>query len=256
MDGGGLQDCTSNPVISILTVTLNAAQQLPGLIESVRLQNLEGIEWVIVDGASTDGTVQQIRDAEDVVTRWVSQPDAGFYDALNKALSMARGRFYIVMGADDRFDEAAFDALRAGVCAADEMDGLVLYPVRRSGRVIRPHKSTRFRWALGWSFVVASHSVGMLIRRKLHQQLGAYSLRYPLLADGHFLGRIFQSGASIKLRDEVIGDFADGGMTSVDKARIAAETWLIQVHLGYGTVLQTVLFLVRVTKSLCRPTST
>lgn len=246
------QTIIDEPIFSILTVTLNAAKHLPGLIESIRQQDYKGVEWIIVDGASTDETVNQIRGACDIVSFWVTEPDCGFYHALNKAISKARGKFYIVMGADDRFDEGAFDALRAGVFHAEESTGLIFYPVRRSGLIVYPHTPSYWRLLIGWSFIVASHSVGTLIRTTLHDDLGKYSLHYPLLADGHFLVKAFNTGVSIKLRGEIIGEFADGGMTSVDDARIAAETWLIQIKHGHGILLQTAYFLLRVSKLLAK----
>lgn len=240
---------SDEPLISILTVTLNASACLPGLIESVRQQNLTSIEWVIVDGASTDGTVDQIIDASDVIARYISEPDHGFYHALNKAVSLARGHYYMVIGADDRFDKGAFDALRASVNKAGDVKAIILFAVRRSGKVVRPHQPSRSRLLLGWSFVVASHSVGTLINRTLHRQFGLYSLRYPLLADGYFLSKALQAKVPTMLNTEVIGEFAEGGMTSLDDARIAAETWLIQVHLGHGFFFQTLFFLLRIIKS-------
>jgi len=245
-------------LVSILTVTLNAREHLSGLIDSIWQQYRSAesvqheIEWVVVDGGSTDGTVQLIRANEDIVSRWVSEPDAGFYDALNKALSLASGTYYLVMGADDRFVAGAFNAMVHELRTAPDRD-LYMFGVLRSNRILRPHPPTRWRKHVGWSQFVSSHSVGTVIRRSLHKKVGLYSMRYPLLADGYFLRRAIDNGGSTHIAEAVLGEFAEGGMTaSTNDVRIIAETWMIQIQLGERVVPQTMLLLARVARMLVR----
>jgi len=100
------------PTISVITVTFNTAKLLPGLIESLRAQTDRDFEWIVVDGASTDETIHLIKSAGDVVTNWISEPDFGIYHALNKAVRMATGQYYLVMGADDRLNPDAIAQYR------------------------------------------------------------------------------------------------------------------------------------------------
>ncbi len=83
-----------SPTISVITATYNASKTFSGLIDSLRNQTDQAFEWIVMDGASTDGTVEQIKAANDVVTRFVSEPDFGIYHALNKALGLATGEYY------------------------------------------------------------------------------------------------------------------------------------------------------------------
>ncbi len=92
------------PTISVITATRNARTLLAGAIDSVRAQPTDLCEFVVVDGASTDGTVELLRDSADAVDRWLSEPDAGIYDALNKGVRLARGRWICFLGADDRLE--------------------------------------------------------------------------------------------------------------------------------------------------------
>lgn len=89
------------PKVSVLTVVRNGEATLRRAIESVIGQLGEYAEYVIVDGASTDGTLDIIRAYEDRLACWLSEPDRGIYDAMNKALSLARGDWVIFLGADD-----------------------------------------------------------------------------------------------------------------------------------------------------------
>ena len=81
------------PLITIITATYNAAQYLPRTIKSIREQTYENIEWIIIDGNSTDETIELIQQNEDVIDYWMSEPDAGIYDAWNKGISLARGEW-------------------------------------------------------------------------------------------------------------------------------------------------------------------
>lgn len=89
------------PRISVLTVVRNGERTLRRAIESVVGQMGDNTEYVIVDGASTDRTVSIIKQYGDRVTYWLSEPDHGIYDAMNKALAVARGDWVIFLGADD-----------------------------------------------------------------------------------------------------------------------------------------------------------
>jgi glycosyltransferase involved in cell wall biosynthesis len=89
------------PLISIITVVLNAANTLQRAIESVTEQNFDDIEYVIIDGGSTDGSLDIIRRYESKITYWRSEPDNGLYDAMNKGVRAARGRWILFLGADD-----------------------------------------------------------------------------------------------------------------------------------------------------------
>lgn len=90
-----------SPKISVLTVVRNGAVTLERAMESVIAQLDDHAEYVVVDGASTDATLDIIRSQEHRLARWISEPDRGIYDAMNKALALARGEWAIFLGADD-----------------------------------------------------------------------------------------------------------------------------------------------------------
>jgi len=89
------------PTISIITVVYNCVDLLPGTIESVIGQTYSNIEYIVVDGNSTDGTVAVIEKYTDQISQWISEPDKGLYDAMNKGLKMATGDFVWFMNAGD-----------------------------------------------------------------------------------------------------------------------------------------------------------
>jgi glycosyltransferase involved in cell wall biosynthesis len=89
------------PKISIITVTFNASLSLEQTIDSVVKQSYKNIEFIIVDGGSTDGTVDLLKKYEGQITHWISEPDHGVYDAMNKAVTMATGSWVYFLGSGD-----------------------------------------------------------------------------------------------------------------------------------------------------------
>jgi len=102
---GGLREpgnhTTDEPLVSVVTVARNAAGLIAQTIESVAAQTYPNIEYIVIDGASTDATVEAIREHEQTVTRWVSEPDGGIYDAMNKGIALCTGRYVKLLNADD-----------------------------------------------------------------------------------------------------------------------------------------------------------
>lgn len=94
---------TDNLLISIITICYNAVNDIEETILSVINQTYENIEYIIVDGGSRDGTVDVIRKYENNITKWLSEPDAGIYDAMNKGIKMASGKWINFMNAGDHF---------------------------------------------------------------------------------------------------------------------------------------------------------
>ena len=92
-----------SPLVSIITVVFNGVCFIEDTIQSVLGQTYENIEYIIVDGGSTDGTLEVIRKYQDQIAKWVSEPDKGIYDAMNKGIGMASGDLIGILNADDYY---------------------------------------------------------------------------------------------------------------------------------------------------------
>lgn len=92
----------ARPKVSVVTVTRNSAEHMAGCLDSVAAQQGADYEHWVVDGASTDGTVEILRGRNDERLHWTSEPDRGIYDAMAKAVGLAKGRWIYFLGADDR----------------------------------------------------------------------------------------------------------------------------------------------------------
>lgn len=111
LQGVRKESVPGKPLVSIITSTYNAAEHLPYVIKSIREQTYDNVEWIVVDGASQDRTLDILGQNEDVIDYWASEPDNGIYDAWNKGLRLAQGEWICFLGADDRIVSDAIEVM-------------------------------------------------------------------------------------------------------------------------------------------------
>lgn len=228
-----------NKTISIITATYNAAGVLPSLIESLRGQIDRDFEWVVVDGGSTDGTVELLRAASDVVGKLVSEPDFGIYDAMNKAVRLAAGEYYLICGADDRLAPSAVADYRR--IAVDTQADMISACVDTTTGLVCPGMGQS--WRRGHAAFVSHHSVGVLIRRELHERFGYYSRRFPIAADQFFIKRVCMSpDVRFVATDFVAGHYAIEGVSGSDIPGTMTEFFRVQLETEPYPAFQVLMF--------------
>ncbi len=115
------------PFLSIVTVCYNAASVLEGTIQSVIDQICDDYEYIVIDGASKDDTLNIIDEYSEHITKWITEPDKGIYDAMNKGLELASGRYVWFLNAGDRaYDERVVERLKAVDGDCDVLYGEVM----------------------------------------------------------------------------------------------------------------------------------
>jgi len=235
--------------ISIITVTFNAASALPALIDSLRAQVDRDFEWVVMDAASTDGTVDILQAAGDLVGPWRSEPDFGIYDAMNKALRLASGEYYLVLGADDRLLPTAIADYREAIrkTSADVISACA----ETDAGVRRPGLGQP--WRYGHAAFVSYHSVGTLIRKILHERFGYYSRRFPIAADQYFLKQVCMAPTvKFATADFVAGHYSLEGMSGSDIPGTMSEFFRIQLETERHASLQVILYGLRMLRHFGR----
>lgn len=236
------------PLVTVITATFNAESVLPALIESLRAQTCRDFEWVVVDGASRDGTVDLLKNSGDVVTRWISEPDFGVYDALNKALSLVGSDYYLVVGADDTLDSGAIERYRKA--ALETRADIISAPIWVGRQLVFPRrKLSLFR---SEPPLVSGHSVGALILTALHDELGNYSKRFPIAADTHFFLKAWRAGKLFVRLDEPAGSFGTAGLSSTDVLGALTEYMRVNVEVRKYWLIHFSLFVLRVLKNFKR----
>ena len=231
--------------ISVLTATNNAAAHLPRLIESLRAQTDRDFEWIVMDGGSQDNTVAQLRDASDIVSHWKSEPDFGIYHALNKALGMATGSYYLVMGADDLLNPTAIENYRKAALSSNA--DIITAPVIVDGVQIAPPQ--RLAWWRSSPLFVSAHSVGALIKTELHQELGLYSRRFPIAADTYFFLQVWKAGKSVYSFPEPVGTFGSAGVSGTDTLGGLCESFRANAEVRGYLVVHLLLLVFKIMKN-------
>lgn len=175
--------------ITIITATYNSAATVRDTFESVLGQTYKDIEYLVVDGASKDGTVDIIRDYAPRFggrLRWISEPDGGLYDAMNKGIAMATGDVVGILNSDDFYTSAGVLAQVAETLertGADAVYGDIHYVSPGNlGRPVRYYSSRRFsrRW-MRLGFMPAHPS--FYCRLRVYRDYGAFDTSYKVAAD-------------------------------------------------------------------------
>lgn len=237
--------------ISIITATFNSEKFVSGLISCLRQQSSINFEWIVADGGSTDRTLKLLGDVDDIDLVIDSRPDHGIYDAINRALGLATGDYYVVVGSDDVLYPDAIERMYDALDKYENTD-VIVFGVKFGDEL----RTAYWRPASGWlgaSHVVTAHSVGMLIRKSLHQVVGVYSLSFPLCAEALFIKRLLLLPQfRIATCASVVGEFNLDGASNSNTARGLCEGYLVQLSTEHSAMLQTLLFILRVSKNIWR----
>lgn len=231
--------------ISIITAVYNAADCIHYLIESLRMQTDQNFEWVVVDGLSTDSTLETLKQIVDLNIKIISEADFGIYDALNKGIKACEGEYYLVAGADDIFYSNAVEdyknALEGGI-------DMVTAQIKIEQYISKP--SNKPSWWVGQFHWVSAHALGVLIRKELHHQYGYYSRKFPIAADQLFIKKCCQSGVKVKYIDCLVGEFGLEGVSSYDTIGTCTEAFRVQLLTEKNKWIQYILFILKLTKRM------
>jgi glycosyltransferase involved in cell wall biosynthesis len=234
-----------HPLFSIVTVCLDAEAHIADAVESVLAQSFADYEYVVADGGSTDGTLDVLRSYEPRFggrMKWLSEPDDGLYDAMNRALARASGEYVEFLGADDRLRPGALDAVARAletaprpdiVCGATHVLGPTGSRDEAPRRVVRRGLPAR---------VPASHQ-STFIGREAIQDAGGFDLRFRIAADYDLYLRLVEAGRTEMLIDDVLSDFRLGGVSSRSARATAREYRDVRVAHGANPAVEKLVML-------------
>lgn len=194
--------------ITVVTVCRNVEPMLRTTIESVKAQTYKDIEYIIVDGASTDGSRQLIA-AEPCVSRWVSEPDRGIYDAMNKGVGMGTGDWVIFMNAGDTFHSP--DTLAQVAAQIEPTDDVVYGAVVKADKDGKPMVKAALAMRNSHRMLFCHQSA--LARRELLLQI-PFDIRHKYSADFLFFKTAYKQGKRFHRLDMPIADFDTSGVSN------------------------------------------
>lgn len=225
------------PKISVVTVVYNAEHTIGKTIENVLAQQYENLEYIIIDGASTDGTLAIIRSFGERISKVVSQKDRGIYDAMNKGLAYSTGEYVIFMNAGDYFynNTVLRDMINThpgadvyyGNTKIINSEGLEL-----SDRRLTPPKNLTWE-SLQMGMCVSHQSI--LAKRSLAE---AFDIQYKISSDIDWTIRLLKKSSVIINTEMYVSKFLEGGLSTTKQKQGLTERFAImQNHYGLGRTL-------------------
>lgn len=233
----------SKPLISIITVVYNGEKYLEETIQSVINQSYNNIEYIIIDGGSTDGTLDIIKKYEDYIDYWISEKDYGLYHAMNKGIEASRGEIIGMINSDDYYFKDAFanvvgsyqnNSLDECIFCGDIMHGDILVKGWRQNNIkigaFAPHPS-------------------MFVPKKIYDKIGVYKLQYKIASDYDFMYRAFNVFKLTPIYlPQKIAFFRPGGLASQHIFRSYTEEMLVKLDNGEELYKALGIYLLKLTK--------
>ncbi|HNV46385.1 MAG TPA: glycosyltransferase family 2 protein [Spirochaetota bacterium] len=220
------------PLVTVATVSYNAAADIEDTIRSVLEQTYDNVEYLVIDGGSTDGTVDIIRAHEHAIDLWICEPDRGIYDAMNKGIALGTGDWFSFMNAGDRFAgddvlalfcDARFDAHAPGIAYGD-----TIVVDAQSREILSSAGELRLR-DFHYDTPVCHQS--LFTNRMAFEAVGAYSADLKLMADLDWLVRFMRLGATRTCNryrvDRPVARYRIGGKGYSSGERNYLERWRV-----------------------------
>lgn len=219
--------------ISIITVVWNNERTIKDAMDSVLSQTYKNIEYIIIDGASTDGTVEIIQSYGDKITKFVSEKDNGLYDAMNKGIGLATGDIVGILNSDDFYiDEFViekvvkeFKSKNVDSVYAD----LVFVKPDNLDKVVRYYDSSHFsseKFAYGW---MPAHPT-FFVKKEVYQKYGLFKTDYKIAADYELLTRFLGKNnvSSSYIKEPIVKMRIGGASTSGIKSNYILNKEIIR----------------------------
>ena len=241
---------SKKPKFTIITVVLNNKKTLERTIKSILNQSYKNFEYIIIDGASKDGTLEIINRYKKKITKIISEKDKGIYDAFNKGIKLASGEYICIVNSGDKLRKNALKIINKYITKYPELD-FIFGSVKKHWGVLHGYKPEKIKYS--WGFY-SSHSTGFYIKNSSAKKLGFYNLKYKYHADYDYFYRAIVKkklkGISTK-KNEIVGDFERGGFSSKSPyKKMFLEELKIRFDNGQNLILISLIAVYKIFKNL------
>jgi glycosyltransferase involved in cell wall biosynthesis len=218
----------TSPLITIITVCLNAEAHLETTIQSVAGQTYPFIEYIIIDGVSTDGTLDLIKKHEKNITKWVSEKDSGIYDAMNKGVKMAKGESILMLNAGDFLQSNAIAQM------VQNANGQIHNKIICCDWIVFFTNTTKKIYRQATFDFNQKNGIchqGTLIGRDIYRTFGNYDTTYRFVSDYEFYVRVWTKSPEVFVRTPYyLANFMYEGFTTKGIRKSNIERWRVIEH--------------------------
>ena len=201
------------PKVSIITVTYNSQKYLEETLKSFLKQTYKNFEVIVIDGQSKDRTIKIINKYKKIINYCISEKDKGIYDAFNKGIKKANGKYIVMVNSDDILMPNALKYLNKYDQENPEID-FIFGSVKKHWGILHGYNPKKIIYS--WGFYT-SHSTGFFIKKKSAKKIGRYNLKYKYHADYDYFYRMIVKHKMIGIaskKNELFGIFRRGGFSS------------------------------------------
>ncbi len=235
----------SNPKISIITVVYNSEKFIEGTIQSLINQSFKDYEYIIIDGKSKDKTIDIIKNYNDKIYKWISEPDKGLYDAMNKGIGFAKGEYLLFMNSGDKlFDKNTLERIFKNPAADIYYGDTVIInesDTELGPRRLRPPKKLTLQ-SLKKGMLICHQS--FIVKKSIAP---LFNIEYKYAADFDWSIKCVKNAAKTVNTKLIISRFMEGGQTSNTVYKGLKERFLImKKHYGLvSAIMQNLLLIPR-----------
>ena len=196
-------------LISVITINFNGVNRIEQTIKSVLEQTYNDLEYIVIDGGSTDGSIDIIRQYDDEIDYLIIEPDDGISDAMNKGLKNSTGEYIVFLHSDDVFENSE-SLLQASKCI-DTSQSIIACDVYYGQQNIR-YSNRGFNFWL--NFKTGLMHQGVLCPRKVFEQIGDFDNQFKIAMDYDFFLRAYHNGIILVKCPVVLSSMGDTGLSS------------------------------------------
>ena len=240
-----------NLKISVVTVTKNSEKFLEENLQSLKNQTYRNFEHIIIDGKSTDKTIEIIKKYSDQINFWKSEIDSSLYEAMNKGIDKSTGDIIGILNSDDVYYPQALSIVNDYFSNYPDID--FLFGSVEKHKLMHGFNPKKIKWTFGF---YTTHSIGFFIRKSSQLKLGLYDTQYKYSADYDLFYRMIVKenfkGISTK-KNEILGKFRKGGLSSrIRYIDFLRENNRIRINNGQNKFIVYIIFLLRLTRNFKR----